>query len=77
MTGIPIEGFYYFFFAAYRFLFDSRDRGAAEHTAAPQGADGIWRCRTIFQCTVACPREIKVTKAVVELKGKLIREAVG
>ncbi|MBN1440017.1 MAG: succinate dehydrogenase iron-sulfur subunit [Anaerolineales bacterium] len=64
------------FVAAHRFLFDSRDRGAAEHTAALQGVDGIWRCRTIFQCTVACPREIKVTKAIAEVKGKLVREAV-
>jgi succinate dehydrogenase / fumarate reductase iron-sulfur subunit len=59
--------------AAHRFLFDSRDLGAAEHTAAISGPDGIWRCRTAFQCTLACPREIKITKAIAEVKGAIVR----
>ena len=29
---------------------------------------GVWRCRTIFNCTNACPREIKVTEAIAEVK---------
>jgi succinate dehydrogenase / fumarate reductase iron-sulfur subunit len=59
--------------AAHRFLFDSRDHGTAEHTAVLADAEGIWRCRTIFQCTTACPREIKVTKAIAEVKGAILR----
>jgi succinate dehydrogenase / fumarate reductase iron-sulfur subunit len=62
--------------AAHRFLFDSRDHGADEHTAALADGKGIWRCRTIFQCTTACPREIKITKAIAEVKGKIIRRTV-
>jgi succinate dehydrogenase / fumarate reductase, iron-sulfur subunit len=58
---------------AHRFLFDSRDHGAAEHAAALTGSDGIWRCRTIFNCTLSCPREIKVTKAIAEVKQVLMR----
>jgi len=61
---------------AHRFLFDSRDRGAAEHTASLAGADGIWRCRTIFQCTIACPRDIKITKAIAEVKGAIVRKTI-
>ncbi len=30
--------------------------------------DGIWRCRTVFNCTEACPRGIQVTKAIGEVK---------
>jgi succinate dehydrogenase / fumarate reductase iron-sulfur subunit len=29
---------------------------------------GVWRCRTIFNCTVACPRDIKITQAIGEVK---------
>jgi succinate dehydrogenase / fumarate reductase iron-sulfur subunit len=62
--------------AAHRFLFDSRDHGGAEHTAKLTDAEGIWRCRTIFQCTTACPREIKITKAIAEVKGAILRGEV-
>lgn len=58
---------------AHRFVHDSRDRGAAEHLAVLRGTEGIWRCRTIFQCTLACPREIKITKAIAEVKATLAK----
>jgi succinate dehydrogenase / fumarate reductase iron-sulfur subunit len=57
---------------AHRFLFDSRDRGASDHLAALLGAGGIWRCRTVFQCTLSCPREIKITKAIAEVKEAIV-----
>ena len=34
--------------------------------------DGVWRCRTTFNCTDACPRGIEVTKAIQEVKRALI-----
>ena len=34
--------------------------------------EGVWRCRTIFNCTDACPRGIKVTKAIQEVKRALV-----
>jgi succinate dehydrogenase/fumarate reductase-like Fe-S protein len=30
--------------------------------------DGVWRCRTIYNCTPACPRGIQVTRALGEVK---------
>jgi succinate dehydrogenase / fumarate reductase iron-sulfur subunit len=33
---------------------------------------GVWRCRTIFQCTLSCPREIKITKAIAEVKEAIV-----
>jgi len=30
--------------------------------------DGVWRCRTIYNCTPACPRGIEVTRAIGEVK---------
>ena len=53
---------------AHRFIFDSRDHGAAERMVRLDSREGVWRCRTIFNCTEACPREIKVTKAIGEVK---------
>ncbi len=53
---------------AHRFIFDSRDQGAAERLALLNEQMGVWRCRTAFNCTEACPREIRVTQAIAEVK---------
>lgn len=53
---------------AHRFIFDSRDRAGADRLALLSGPDGAWRCRTIYNCTEACPRDIQVTRAVGEVK---------
>jgi succinate dehydrogenase/fumarate reductase-like Fe-S protein len=34
----------------------------------PSGREGVWRCRTIFNCPEACPREIGITRAIGEVK---------
>jgi succinate dehydrogenase / fumarate reductase iron-sulfur subunit len=60
--------------AAHRFVFDSRDRGAEERLAILAQRSGVWRCRTIFNCTEACPRGIDVTKAIEEVKRQIILE---
>jgi succinate dehydrogenase / fumarate reductase iron-sulfur subunit len=53
---------------AHRFIFDSRDRAAAQRLQILSGQFGVYRCHTIFNCTVACPREIEITKAIGEVK---------
>lgn len=53
---------------AHRFIFDSRDEGATERLAVVGDTFGVWKCRTIFNCTSACPRDIEVTKAIAEVK---------
>lgn len=57
---------------AHRFIFDSRDRGAAERLSRLSGRNGVWGCRTVFNCTKACPRDIKVTQAIAEVKQAVI-----
>ncbi|MBE0698926.1 MAG: succinate dehydrogenase iron-sulfur subunit, partial [Anaerolineaceae bacterium] len=56
---------------AHRFIYDSRDRGAAARLKVLGSPDGVWRCRTVFNCTLACPREIKITKAIADVKNTL------
>jgi succinate dehydrogenase / fumarate reductase iron-sulfur subunit len=53
---------------AHRFIFDSRDQGASERLSILSDSEGVWPCRTIFNCTFACPREIEVTRAIQEVK---------
>lgn len=53
---------------AHRFIFDSRDEAAQERLDILAETDGAFRCRTAFNCTEACPREIHVTQAVAEVK---------
>ena len=57
---------------AHRFLFDSRDAAKEERLAVLNGSDGVWRCRTIFNCVDACPRDIQVTQAIGEVKKALL-----
>jgi succinate dehydrogenase / fumarate reductase iron-sulfur subunit len=56
---------------AHRFIFDSRDRAAQERLEIMNDREGVWRCRTVFNCTEACPRDIKVTQAIAEVKNAL------
>jgi succinate dehydrogenase / fumarate reductase, iron-sulfur subunit len=53
---------------AHRFIFDTRDQAAKERLAILAEPNGVWRCRTIYNCTPACPRGIEVTKAIGEVK---------
>lgn len=57
---------------AHRFIFDSRDQGAAERLQVLGEPNGVWRCRTVFNCTEVCPRDIQVTQAIGEVKAALI-----
>jgi len=57
---------------AHRFIFDSRDEAAGERLERLNDREGVWRCRTIFNCTEACPREIKITRAIGEVKKAIL-----
>ncbi len=59
---------------AHRFIFDSRDTLSKERLAILSEENGVWRCRTIFNCTTACPREIPVTQLIAEVKGEISRQ---
>jgi succinate dehydrogenase / fumarate reductase iron-sulfur subunit len=61
---------------AHRFIFDSRDDGAEERLEILADADGVWRCRTIFNCVEACPRGINITRAILEVSGAIVGSSV-
>ncbi|GMA28100.1 succinate dehydrogenase iron-sulfur subunit [Arenivirga flava] len=58
---------------AHRFIFDSRDDQAEVRLDILNDQEGVWRCRTTFNCTEACPRGIQVTKAIAEVKQAVLR----
>ncbi len=58
---------------AHRFIFDSRDEGAELRLDILNDKEGVWRCRTTFNCTDACPRGIQVTQAIAEVKQAIMR----
>jgi succinate dehydrogenase / fumarate reductase, iron-sulfur subunit len=57
---------------AHRFIYDSRDRGARDRLKILSEKTGVFRCRTTFNCTEACPRGIEVTKAIQEVKRTIL-----
>jgi succinate dehydrogenase iron-sulfur subunit len=61
---------------AHRFIFDTRDHGADERLEILSDQEGVWRCRTIFNCTDACPRGINITQAILEVSGAAVERKV-
>jgi succinate dehydrogenase / fumarate reductase iron-sulfur subunit len=57
---------------AHRFIFDSRDEGAPERLEILSDENGVWRCRTIFNCVDACPRSINITRAILEVSSAIV-----
>ncbi|MBI4585187.1 MAG: succinate dehydrogenase iron-sulfur subunit [Planctomycetes bacterium] len=47
---------------------DSRDGGLEERRAILQSETGTDRCRTYFECSAACPKEIPVAEAIARAK---------
>jgi succinate dehydrogenase / fumarate reductase iron-sulfur subunit len=60
---------------AHRFIFDSRDDGGHERLQILADKDGVWRCRTLFNCVDACPRGINITRAILEVSSAAVETA--
>ncbi len=61
---------------AHRFIFDSRDQAGTERLDLLGQRSGVWKCRTAFSCSEACPRGIKVTQAIQEVKRKTLFDRI-
>jgi succinate dehydrogenase / fumarate reductase iron-sulfur subunit len=58
---------------AYRFLVDPRDRRNEEILKAVNTQQGVWGCKTVFNCVKVCPKEVPPTHAIVKMRGKILR----
>jgi len=61
---------------AHRFIVDSRDTAHQERLEIMSDPDGVWRCRTVFNCVEACPRDIKITRAIFEVTSEINRAGI-
>jgi len=61
--------------SAHRFIFDTRDEAATERLEILADSDGVWRCRTVFNCVDACPRGINITRAILEVSKKIVERS--
>ncbi len=61
-------------YKAFRYEFDSRDKGGAERLEVLDNKHGLWRCHTIFNCMDACPKNLKITHGISLLKRKVLSE---
>jgi succinate dehydrogenase / fumarate reductase iron-sulfur subunit len=61
---------------AHRFIFDSRDQAGSERLDLLNEKSGVWRCRTAFNCSECCPRGIKVTEAIEDVKRAILYNRV-
>lgn len=61
---------------AHRFIFDSRDDAGDMRLEILNDREGVWRCRTVFNCSEACPRGIKVTQAIKEVSQAILARRI-
>jgi succinate dehydrogenase / fumarate reductase, iron-sulfur subunit len=59
---------------AQRYIFDSRVADTKERLAVMKKPHGVWGCKSYYMCTVVCPKNIKVTAAILRTKKKIISE---
>lgn len=62
--------------AAYRFIADSRDRGARERINVVLDDHCLWRCHSAMACSEVCPKKIEPAKAIQLLRRKAVFEAL-
>jgi fumarate reductase iron-sulfur subunit len=61
---------------AQRYNLDSRDQGAHQRLDVLAGADGIWACTYVGECTTACPKGVDPAGAIQRYKLKAAKESV-
>jgi len=62
---------------AYRFLVDPRDRRNEEILKAVNHQQGVWGCKTVFNCVKVCPKQVPPTHAIVKMRRKILRYRMG
>lgn len=58
---------------SHRFIFDSRDEATQERLNLLGEINGVFTCRSIYNCSEACPRDIDVVKAINEVRQAVLR----
>jgi len=57
---------------AQRFIFDSRNQGSDGVLNHVNNNVGVQGCRTISRCTEVCPKDIRPSERIKEIKGRIV-----
>jgi succinate dehydrogenase/fumarate reductase iron-sulfur protein len=60
-----------------RFENDSRDQRGDDSLKDVSHDSGIWGCRSVFRCIDVCPREVRPTDGIAELRIKALKNRFG
>lgn len=61
---------------AHRFVSDSRDGKTKERLEALEDPFSVFRCRSIMNCASVCPKGLNPTKAINQLKLKMLKNSM-
>jgi len=61
---------------AWRFLADSRDQATEERLSALEGPYKLFRCHTIMNCTMVCPKGLNPTRAIGLIKQMMLKRQI-
>ena len=61
---------------AYRWINDSRDEAKGERLDNLEAPFRLYRCHTILNCAKACPKGLNPSKAIADLKLKMVERQV-
>ena len=57
-----------------RYIFDSRVKDTLQRLVIMDKPHGAWSCKSYYKCTQICPKEIQITKHILEVKSKILDE---
>jgi len=57
---------------AYRFLIDPRNRRSKEILKTVDQQNGVWGCKTVFNCVKVCPKQVPPTHGILKMRGKIL-----
>jgi succinate dehydrogenase / fumarate reductase iron-sulfur subunit len=58
--------------ASYRWIVDTRDGAQAERLAELDETFRLYRCHTIMNCAVVCPKNLNPARAIADIKRRLL-----
>ena len=56
-----------------RFMLDSRDERPDAFLDSVNTSQGVWGCDTLLRCIDACPKEVRPTDGIVDLRKRLVK----
>ncbi len=59
-----------------RFTLDSRDERPDDYLETVNNEKGVWGCDTVLRCIEACPKDVRPTDSVVNMRKVLVKNKV-